>query len=402
MRGLLPILVVLLGLSGSLVAAQTDGVDVTIFVDAESLTVYVPGNQPVALDGFGFEVEIDGQPQTFPLFEYPSLRGIPLDLVEAPICFRLVLDTSTRVAPAPCADATLSRQRLTASDIFWYDTSINAPRPFTIVSGMVPVEFCTDGEPECTLTYRIPGSDIDTTPDLMTEPALNVDNPTTAAEFIARGDLYLADADLDAALADYQQAATLAPTAAQPLIAQARVYDVRGQYTEVLPALELALELDPDSTEAYALRADLYRQQRDLDAAEADYQQASLLGLTGAPLVTGTANITRDRGDLDEALRSYDAVIASTGDYVPAYVNRAIARAFAGDTIGALEDLGEAETLVEEQGLAPYDLVAARGDVYHALLDTERALEAYREYETLTGALKPYMQDRINAIEQSP
>ncbi|MEM6526653.1 MAG: hypothetical protein AAF653_00070, partial [Chloroflexota bacterium] len=133
-----------------------NAVEIEIFVEPDSLTVYVPGNQPVSLQGIGFETVVNGQRQTFYLFEYNAFATFRPEFVPTPICFRLERAGSARVLPQQCPPAQTVFQPLAAPDVWWFDAVTGNSQTFTVVQGVTPVAFCPAGQVRCRITYTLP------------------------------------------------------------------------------------------------------------------------------------------------------------------------------------------------------------------------------------------------------
>ncbi len=131
-------------------------VNLAIFVDEDSLTLYVSDSGLVSLQGLTFRVDDGSGPKTYSLESYPSFRGLPYDSVPAPICFRLLRDTSNRVAPQDCQNKTLLIQKLAAADVFWYDATTNISHLITIVQGETSQGICPSGNPRCDVIFTPP------------------------------------------------------------------------------------------------------------------------------------------------------------------------------------------------------------------------------------------------------
>ena len=70
-------------LLGTSVVQAQNPVDLTIFRDEDSLTIFVPGNTPVSLQGFRFEFTTSaGQRDSKRLEDFPSFRGLYFDRIQ--------------------------------------------------------------------------------------------------------------------------------------------------------------------------------------------------------------------------------------------------------------------------------------------------------------------------------
>jgi hypothetical protein len=130
--------ITLIVLSMSVVQAQ-NAVELTIFRDEDSLTIYVPGNQPVPLLSLGFEVTIGEGRRLFLLQDYEAFDSLYFNNVPTPICFRLERQGSNKPVPQNCHEITLLIQPLTDADIFWYDQTLKQHRTVLLMLGL-PIE----------------------------------------------------------------------------------------------------------------------------------------------------------------------------------------------------------------------------------------------------------------------
>jgi tetratricopeptide (TPR) repeat protein len=81
------------------------------------------------------------------------------------------------------------------------------------------------------------------------------------------------------------------------------------------------------------------------DQALADFRRALEIRPDLAAALNGRGAILLKRRDYREAIRNFDAAIASKPKFAPAYANRAKARRALGDNAGAQADLRKAEEL---------------------------------------------------------
>jgi formylglycine-generating enzyme required for sulfatase activity len=168
-RYLLFVLFVFFVLTFDFVFAQTPA-NLVIFIDEDSLTLYVPDAGTVSLQGLGFMVDDGSGAKTYLLETYASFRGLPYNTVPAPICFRLIRNGSNVPAPQDCQNITFLIQRLAAADVFWYDTTTNVSRLLTISQGPTPQAICPSGNARCTIMFTPPAA----TPQPTPIPALKI------------------------------------------------------------------------------------------------------------------------------------------------------------------------------------------------------------------------------------
>lgn len=151
----LAVMLVLLGVAWGGVSAQAP-VATTIFVDEDTLTLFIPEQGIVSVYGLAIEVDTGTERITRTLDFYPSLRGLRLDSIPTPICYRLERDTSVRTLPLDCPASSTLIQRLASADVFWYDSVTNNTRTLIVLQGGLPQAICAAGQNRCPMTYNPP------------------------------------------------------------------------------------------------------------------------------------------------------------------------------------------------------------------------------------------------------
>jgi tetratricopeptide (TPR) repeat protein len=102
--------------------------------------------------------------------------------------------------------------------------------------------------------------------------------PDHGENYSDRGDMYRADDQLDAALADYQKELELAATPVSKGFAkydQALAYDKKGNTDLALSTLNEGMALVPESKVMFEERADIYINMGKFDLAVADLKKAA-------------------------------------------------------------------------------------------------------------------------------
>ncbi|MBZ0301968.1 MAG: tetratricopeptide repeat protein, partial [Anaerolineae bacterium] len=131
-----------------------DAVEIRIFRDADSLTVYVPQQGEVSLNGLTFEVTIrkgdTEQTLARPLPSFPEFRALPFDHLSAPLCLRLERSGSPMPAPIDCASVEMIVQPLAQDDLFWYDAALKQNRLLLVKNGALEPQVCVE---TCELAY---------------------------------------------------------------------------------------------------------------------------------------------------------------------------------------------------------------------------------------------------------
>jgi formylglycine-generating enzyme required for sulfatase activity len=150
-------------LSGVLIQAQGtfNPVNITIYRDNDTLTLFVPEQGSVSLAGFAFRV--DGEP--YLLEDFPAFRGIPFDNVPTPICFRLARAGSSSPLPLECPPSLTLVQALSDGDVFWYDDVMVISITIVIQIGDATQGFCGAGQDTCDMSVIAPVLPTATPPD---------------------------------------------------------------------------------------------------------------------------------------------------------------------------------------------------------------------------------------------
>jgi lipoprotein NlpI len=119
-----------------------------------------------------------------------------------------------------------------------------------------------------------------------------------------RAQLYASKNDLDAAIADQDEAIRLVPQLAALYLDRARLWNRKGDDRRTIADFDKAIELEPKNAALYLTRGDFFR----------------------------------NKGDYERAIRNYDQAIERQADYPMAYGNRGLARFYKGDFVDAMND----------------------------------------------------------------
>ncbi|MBZ0293141.1 MAG: hypothetical protein K8L99_11305 [Anaerolineae bacterium] len=130
--------------------------DVTIFIDADSLTLSVSGNQLISLQGLGFEVFDSAGRSTYYLDQYEAFKVFRPNEIPTPICFRLERTASNRVLPIACDPNRTIFQSLADADVFWYNAITGQSATIQLVRDTIPLDFCAAGQSVCRVIYIPP------------------------------------------------------------------------------------------------------------------------------------------------------------------------------------------------------------------------------------------------------
>ena len=167
------------------------------------------------------------------------------------------------------------------------------------------------------------------------------------------------------------------------------VFHRRGDHTQALRHIDLALKINPNNIPALNNRGIALRELKRFEDALASYDRALALWPDYAEALLGRANALKELKRFDEALASYDRALKLRPDWVDAHVHR-------GNVLHALERFADA--------LASYDrALALRSDLAEAHTNRGSALHGLKRFdEALAGhdralALRPdYADARYN------
>jgi tetratricopeptide (TPR) repeat protein len=203
--------------------------------------------------------------------------------------------------------------------------------------------------------------------------------PADAEPHRCTGVLHLGRREYDQALQALQTALTLKPDYTEATWARAQVYLWQGKPQEALGELDpVVANLPPDKPETLNVRGDVYRAQGRLDEAAADYLRLTGLRPKEPDAYVSLALVREMQGRPDQAEACYERLVVAAPDSARAYLRRAEFRRNRGEFDAALADCDQAARL--EPGSAVPELVrasveAARGRHRRAVERAERALK---------------------------
>ncbi len=137
----------------SLQAQPSQPVQFSIFHDKDSFTIYIPGNQPVSLDGLRFQF-IDAYRKIVQraIQDYRQFLDLPFDALPAPMCLVLMRHNMDDPLPTQCSDINpthVIQQDVANADVFWYDRITAQIRKIEIFLGSSYVGSCPGNLDEC-------------------------------------------------------------------------------------------------------------------------------------------------------------------------------------------------------------------------------------------------------------
>lgn len=206
--------------------------------------------------------------------------------------------------------------------------------------------------------------------------------PDNTAVRVALGDHYLRRGKNDDAIAEYERALALEPTAAGHYLVAAEAYVAANRLDDAEAALRQARLLEPALPDTYLALAKLYRAQSRFDDARAIYQAGLAVAPTDGPLLVAYADFLFDRGEQEQAKQ-----LLAQADQVAPTVAMLLARAQVYGRLAqnsdALADLQAARQ--KEPG--SLDVLLALGDLYRAMGDNVNAQKAYADASKLSPGI---------------
>jgi tetratricopeptide (TPR) repeat protein len=187
---------------------------------------------------------------------------------------------------------------------------------------------------------------------------LDVKDPLTTAEIKSTNELdpyqqgltAVAAGNLTQAIVKFDRAIELDPQSIQAYIERGNVKDVLRDLPGALADFSKAIALDPKSASAYYNRATVLSKSGRNQAAVADYNITIEIDPEYAAAYLNRGNNLDDLGDAPSALADYDRAIKLKPNYALAYLNRGITQERTGNRTQALADLDQAAKLFKADG----------------------------------------------------
>jgi len=158
----------------------------------------------------------------------------------------------------------------------------------------------------------------------------------------------------------------------------AQVYGAAGSHQEAIKYYSVAIEMDPNYSEYYNERGNIFLSQGLLQEAHADYLKAVLLSPPYFEVFTNLGQCYRRMGAMEDAIESYSRALDLEPGKVLALLGRAKAHEELGHTRAAIDDYTAALALdstlweaLANRAALHYDA----GDLDASLADLDRAIE---------------------------
>lgn len=159
-----------------------------------------------------------------------------------------------------------------------------------------------------------------------------------AAAWNNRGLAKLRLKNADAALKDFEQAATLSPGDARVLCNRGWAYEARGDSLKAIADLDAALKLNPKFRVAYYRRGIVRSHRGDLEGAHLDFQEAVKLPPQDPEMLTALAEVRIKLKQYDGAIEACTTALKVDADHVAALNVRGMAWHWKGDAAKAVAD----------------------------------------------------------------
>lgn len=193
-----------------------------------------------------------------------------------------------------------------------------------------------------------------------------------------RGLAYGKKANHDRAIADYSGAIRLDPKHVNAYYDRGLTYYNKGDYDRAIADATEAIKLDPNIVRTHILRGSAYNEKGDYDRAIADATEAIRLDPKLAIAYVNRAFSYTGKRNYDSAIAdATEAILLNPS--VAAYVNRGRAYSLKGDYDRAVTDTSEAIRLDPKNVVANVVAYANRASFYTSKGDYDRAIADYNE-----------------------
>jgi tetratricopeptide (TPR) repeat protein len=167
--------------------------------------------------------------------------------------------------------------------------------------------------------------------------------PSAASIYTGRANVYLAKGDGDRAIADYSQAIKLDPQFVMAHYGRGNAHAIKGAMENAIADYSQAIRLDRQFAAAYVNRGNARAAESELGAALNDYDQALRLDPKLASVYGNRGMVYLKLDQFDRAIADYDTALKLDPDQPYAQYGRGIARLKKGDT-GGNADIAAAKT----------------------------------------------------------
>ncbi len=206
--------------------------------------------------------------------------------------------------------------------------------------------------------------------------------PNDWKTYYDRGLCYNAKKMYDRAILDFDKAIGLEPKSSWPYNDRGLAYQEKGDFERAIADLEMSVQLDPLSAISHLNRGRLLRQKGEYDRAIADFTQAIALDPKYTNAYRGRGLAYGGKGDFERAVADISEAIRIKPDISGSFSNRAWVLLNAGRAQEAKPDADRAVSLDPKNGSAR----ATRGQILLALGDANAALDEFNDFLRLDDA----------------
>lgn len=210
-----------------------------------------------------------------------------------------------------------------------------------------------------------------------------IDLQPTAEAFAARGGAYALLGRNEEALADLMKAVEMDEDQPEAYRHIAHISLALDQQDIAIESFDYAIMLKPDDPMLYFSRGEVLREMGEVANAISDLSRAIELGLEQPKVFYERGMAQMSNGNVERAMMDFNYALTLQPDYADAYVARGQASTLMGYISHALIDLKRAVEIAPYVADAHYHL----GNAYEKSNDEDRALQHYREYMKLAGAM---------------
>jgi lipoprotein NlpI len=217
--------------------------------------------------------------------------------------------------------------------------------------------------------------------------------------------VHRADGDVDAAIADFDEALKIDPSASDVYLDRALAWESRNELAKAVADLGDAIRVNPTDEELFVARGRLWERQRDFTRAIADYDEAIRLNPKAAGAYNNRCNTWLQKEAYGQALADCNEAVKLNPDLALAHFNRGVVMEITGDLAGAIGEFGETIRLNPQFGPAYKSRGALNFDAGHfdlakADYDTAARLLPADPYVLLWRYLAGARSDRAAAGSQ--
>jgi serine/threonine protein kinase/Tfp pilus assembly protein PilF len=201
-------------------------------------------------------------------------------------------------------------------------------------------------------------------------------NPEDYRDYICRGIAqHYGLGDYKNAIADYNQAISLAPKYASTYVNRGNARYALEDYKNAIADFDRAISLNPKNMFVYSGRGNARYALGDKKGAIADYDQAISIDPNNARVYNDRGNVRYALGDKKGAIADYDQAISIDPKYASVYNDRGNVRYALGDKKGAIADYDQAISIDPKYAIA----YSSRGFVRYEVGDKKGSIADYSQ-----------------------